>query len=133
MNILLLLLKMTILIVDDSVFFREKLKKAIYCIDNNILFLEELSFEGGEYAVSYHKPELVILEIELQGKSGIKLLKEIRSLSISTTVILFTHHLSEEFKSICLENGADYFFDKCKNYPQVLEVINNLVKQHAFQ
>ena len=124
---------MKILIVDDSVFFLEKLKKAIHSIDNNVLFLEELSFEGGEYAISCHKPDLVILEIELQGKSGIKLLKEIRSLSISTTVILFTHHLSDDFKSICIEHGADYFFDKCKNYRQMLEVINSLAKQHALQ
>jgi DNA-binding response OmpR family regulator len=98
-----------------------------------VLFLEELSYEGGEYAISCHRPDLVILEIELQGKSGIKLLKEIKSLSISTTVILFTHHLSEDFKSLCLEHGADYFFDKCKNFGQMLEVINSLVKQYELQ
>lgn len=124
---------MKILIVDDSIFFREKLKKALYVMDNAMLIREEVTFEDGKSAFSSYNPDLVILEIELQGKSGIKLLKEIRSLSISTTILLFTHHLSEEFKSNCLENGADYFFDKCKNYRQMLEVINSLVKQHALQ
>ena len=124
---------MKILIVDDSVFFREKLKKAIYSMNNNVLILEELCYEDGEYAISCHRPDLVILEIELQGKSGIKLLKKIKSLSISTKVILFTHHLSEDFKSLCLEHGADYFFDKCKNFSQMLEVINSIVTDPANQ
>ncbi|MEI7726860.1 MAG: response regulator [Bacteroidota bacterium] len=116
---------MKILIIDDSVFFREKLKEAIKSLDITILILEELTFESGKRAFAYHNPDLVILEIEIQGKSGIKLLQEIKSSSLSCMVIIFTNYSSEEFKANCLENGADYFFDKSKTYVELLEIIRS--------
>lgn len=116
---------MKILIIDDSVFFREKLKKAINSMDMTILILEELSYESGKHAFEYHHPDLVILEIELQGKSGIELLQEIKSSSLPCMVIVFTNYSSEEFKANCLENGADYFFDKSKTYVELLEIIRS--------
>lgn len=116
---------MKILIVDDSVFFREKLKEAINSMDITILILEELTYEGGKRAFSYYNPDLVILEIELQGKSGINLLQEIKSSSLPCMVIIFTDYSSEEFKVNCLENGADYFFDKGKTYVELLEIIRS--------
>lgn len=121
---------MKILIIDDSVFFREKLKKAIYSMDNTILILEENTYESVKLALSNHNPDLVIFEIELQGKSGIKLLRKIKSSSPTCIVIVFTNYSSEEFRANCLENGADYFFDKCKNYKELLEVLRSLIKQH---
>ena len=116
---------MKILLIDDSVFFREKLKKAINSMDMTILILEELTYESGKRAFAYHHPDLVILEIELQGKSGIKLLQEIKSFSPPCMVIVFTNYSSEEFKANCLENGADYFFDKSKSYVELLEIIRS--------
>jgi DNA-binding response OmpR family regulator len=98
-------------------------------MDITMLILEEPTFESGKLAFSNHNPDLVILEIELQGKSGIKLLKEIKSSSLPCIVIVFTNYSSEEFKANCLANGADYFFDKCKNYKDLIELIRNLTKQ----
>jgi len=102
-------------------------------MDINIPVLEELSYESGKLAFSNHNPDLVILEIELQGESGIKLLQEIKSSSFACIVIVFTNYSSEEFKANCLANGADYFFDKCKNYGELLELIRNQVKQLEIQ
>ena len=99
-------------------------------MDISILILEELTYESGKLAFSNHNPDMVILEIELQGKSGIKLLKEIKSSSLTCIVIVFTNYSSEEFKANCLENGADYFFDKGKYYLDLIEVIGKLVKQN---
>lgn len=87
---------------------------------------EEVTYEGGKLGFSSSNPNLVILEIELQGKSGLEFLREMKSLSLLTKIIIFTNYLSEAFRSNCLKNGADYFFDKCKNYRQMLKVINNL-------
>ena len=120
---------MKILIVDDSAYFREKLKEAISSMDMSILILEELTYESGKLAFSDYNPDLVILEIELQGKSGIKLLQEIKSSSHPCIVIIFTDFLSEEFKANCLENGADYFFDKGKTYAELFEIIRSQAKQ----
>ena len=91
---------MKILIIDDSVFFREKLKRAINSMDMTILIMEELTYESGQRAFAYHHPDLVILEIELQGKSGIKLLQEIKSSSLPCMVIIFTALCQSEWVNL---------------------------------
>jgi DNA-binding response OmpR family regulator len=121
---------MKILIVDDSVFLREKLIKALNEMDNTILTREEHTIDGGESTFLSFNPDLVILEVDLLPESGITLLSKIKASSAISVVIIFTDHATEELKTKYLEAGADYFFDKCKNYKELLEVIRSLVKQH---
>ena len=123
-------LLMKILIIDNSVFLREKLVKAFYEIDNTLLVREESAFNDGELAFNSYNPDLVILEIDLLSKGGISLLRKMKTTSPDSVVIIFTDHSTEEFKTKYLQAGADYFFDKCKNYKELLEVIRSLVKQH---
>jgi len=121
---------MTILIIDNSVFLREKLVENFYEIDNTLLIREESTFHSGESAFNTYKPDLVILEIDLLSHGGMSLLRKMKRNSPATVVIIFTDYSTGEFKSKYLQAGADYFFDKCKNYKELLEVTRNLVKQH---
>ena len=121
---------MTILIIDNSVFLREKLVENFYEIDNTLLIREESTFHSGESAFNTYKPDLVILEIDLLSHGGMSLLRKMKRTSPASVVIIFTDHSTEEFKTKYLQAGADYFFDKCKNYKELLEVIRSLVKQH---
>ena len=118
---------MTILIIDNSVFLREKLVKAFYEIDNTLLIREESTFDSGESAFNSYNPDLVILEIDLKSNGGIALLRKMKRTSPASVVIIFTDYSTEEFKLKYLQAGADYFFDKCKEYRELLEVIRNLV------
>lgn len=118
---------MTILIIDNSVFLREKLVKTFYEIDNTLLIREESTFDSGESAYNSYKPDLVILEIDLLSNGGMSLLRKMKRTSPASVVIIFTDYSTEKFKSKYLQAGADYFFDKCKEYREMMEVIRILV------
>jgi len=121
---------MKILIIDNSLFLREKLVKAFFEIDNTLLMKEASTFEEGDAAFYSFDPDLVILEIDLLSNGGMSLLRKMKRNSPATLVIIFTDYSTGEFKTKYLQAGADYFFDKCKNYKEMLEVIRNLVQQH---
>ena len=121
---------MKILIIDNSLFLREKLVKAFFEIDNTLLMKEASTFEEGDAAFYSFDPDLVILEIDLLSNGGMSLLRKMKRNSPATVVIIFTDYSTGEFKTKYLQAGADYFFDKCKNYKEMLEVIRNLVQQH---
>jgi DNA-binding response OmpR family regulator len=114
---------MTILIIDNSVFLREKLVENFYEIDNTLLIREESTFHSGESAFNTYKPDLVILEIDLLSHGGMSLLRKMKRNSPATVVIIFTDYSTGEFKSKYLQAGADYFFDNCKEYREMLEVV----------
>jgi DNA-binding response OmpR family regulator len=121
------LLLMKILIIDDSLFLRDKLHKAIHEIDQSIEIREEQTFSNGESTSCSFAPDLVIFEIDLESEGGMTLLRKMNAVSRDTRVIIFTDHSTDEFKTKYLQAGADYFFDKCKEYREMLDVIRNLV------
>ena len=102
-------------------------------MDIAILVVEESNYEAGEIAFSQFHPDLVILEMELQAISGIKLLQQIKSTSPFTVVAIFTNFSSVEYKVNCIENGADYFFDKCKNYKELLGLIRTQAQLYELE
>jgi len=118
---------MKILIIDNSLFLREKLVKAFFEMDNTLLMKEASTFEEGDAAFSSFDPDLVILEIDLLSHGGMPLLRKMKRNSPATVVIIFTDYSTGEFKSKYLQAGADYFFDNCKEYREMLEVVRTLI------
>ena len=113
---------MYVLIVDDSETLRIRLKKALILIRTDLEFYEASSGEEGLRVFSSELHDIVILDISLPDISGIEILKEIKTTDPATRVIIFTSFPSSEFRERCIALGADYFFDKCKDYRNILEL-----------
>lgn len=60
------------------------------------------------------KPHLLVLDISMPLKDGIKVLEEIRAEDSSTVIVMFTSDQSPYVKQICLDFGANYFLDKAQ-------------------
>ena len=113
---------MSVLIVDDSEALRRWLKEALTQIRTDLEFYEAASGEEALRVFSSEMHDIVILDISLPDISGIEILKEIKSSDPGIRVIIFTSYPSAEFRERCLAIGADYFFDKCKDYRNILEL-----------
>jgi two-component system response regulator YesN len=113
---------MSVLIVDDSEILRRRLKEALSLIRTDLEFYEASSGEEALKVFSSEMHDIVILDISLPDISGIEILKEIKISDPGTRVIIFTSFPSAEFRERCIAFGADYFFDKCKDYRNILEL-----------
>jgi two-component system cell cycle response regulator len=113
---------MSVLIVDDSETLRKRLKEALSRIRTDLEFYEASSGEEALRVISSEMHDIVILDISLPDISGIEILKEIKMSDTGTRVIIFTSYPSAEFRERCIAFGADYFFDKCKDYRNILEL-----------
>ena len=79
--------------------------------------------EDGEEAVKMIRalrPQIVVLDISMPYKSGIDVLKEIRSEDSETVIIMFTANPSRALEEACRNEGANHFL--CKT--QVLELLD---------
>jgi len=113
---------MSVLIVDDSEILRKRLKEALFLIRTDLEFYEASSGEEALKVFSSEMHDIVILDISLPDISGIEILKEIKMSDPGTRVIIFTSYPSAEFKERCISFEADYFFDKCRDYRNILEL-----------
>lgn len=58
------------------------------------------------------KPHLLVLDISMPLKDGIRVLEELRAEDSATVIVMFTSEQSPYVKKACLDFGANYFLDK---------------------
>ena len=120
---------MKVLIVDDSDLLQIRLAKAIHKVDEYIKIYQAYSCKEAIELSAPLYPDIIILDISLPDGSGIDLLKQFKNDDPGVMVLIFTNYPTDEFKSKCLEMGADQFFDKSSltNLVSFIEKTNSII------
>jgi nitrogen regulation protein NR(I) len=96
----------TILIVDDDKSIRYSLKRMM---EGNYSVLTAQNGEDALNQVKENPPDLVIMDIKMPGRSGIEVLKEIKSIDPKSLVIIMTAYGTTETAIEAMKYGAfDY-------------------------
>jgi len=114
-----------LLVVDDAEFMRRSLK----------LIFESESFEVIEAEDGYaavklfkqHAPDVVTMDINMPGKTGIEAIKEIKAIDPSAKIIVVTAMGTEEMIRESIQQGASNFIIKPFEEDQIKEVVKKLV------
>ncbi|WP_189663129.1 response regulator [Polaribacter sp. IC073] len=110
-----------LLIVEDNLLIGEKIVKAA----KEVSAIKEIRLTASlQDAISFlneTKVEIVTLDLSLPDGNGIELLKWFKENKIETKVFVFS--TSKELKQICLRYGASAFFDKAKDFDELIETI----------
>ncbi|MDP4174465.1 MAG: response regulator transcription factor [Bacteroidota bacterium] len=115
-----------VFISDDSPVVRTRLANMISDIEGISLIGEATNVEDSIKKIDELKPNAVILDICMPGGSGIDVLKEIKKRHPSVIVIVLTNYPFPQYRKICLDAGADYFFDKSNDFYRIIDIFKNL-------
>lgn len=77
-------------------------------------------------------PDVVILDIRMPGGNGIDVLREIEKNDQAPVVIMLTNYPYPQYKRKCMDAGADFFFDKSREFEKVVEVLRGWIKPPAY-
>lgn len=112
-----------VFIVEDSPVIRERLAESVTSpgrievvgyAESEAAALEAL--RGGEW-------DAVILDLQLREGNGLRVLKALRTAKAGKLVIVLTNYAFPQYRARSHELGADYFFDKSREYHRVREVL----------
>jgi DNA-binding NarL/FixJ family response regulator len=114
-----------VLIVEDALIFRERLVALIADLRN--VAIVGVAGDGFQAQALFrqHRPDAVVLDIQLPGVSGMDLLVEFKREDPTCVVIVLTTYAFKEFRERCQALGADHFFDKSE-FERVIEVLGTL-------
>jgi two-component system cell cycle response regulator len=123
--------KKSILVIDDDKFFREILKDVL---KDRYEVVEATGIEDLIKMATTLRPDLIILDIELPGKSGIELCRELKKEghTRSTPVILLSSRAKKEEIIRGLQAGADDYLTKPLYPPEILARVDAHLRSKSY-
>jgi len=122
---------MKVFLVDDSAIVLEKLAAMISGIDGVEIAGQALNAHDAIQSIVKLKPDVVILDIRMNGGSGMDVLKRIKKEIPPPIVIMLTNYPYPQYREKCQALGADYFFDKVTEFEKIYDTFKQLLKDKS--
>src|SRR4030042_2579065 len=119
---------MKVFIADDSALLRERLIDMLSELDGIEIVGQAEDSLSAVRSIHKLKPDVVILDIWLPGGSGFNVLQNIKKNKVANVVIMFTNYPYPQYRKKCMDEGADFFFDKSSEFEKITEVLKQLNK-----
>jgi DNA-binding NarL/FixJ family response regulator len=120
--------KLRVVIVEDSAIIRARLAEALSEIPN-LAIVGQAESEADALAVLRNVGwDAVVLDLQLKEGTGLGVLKKLKAggRPEHAKVIVFTNYSFPQYRDRSLTSGADFFFDKTREFHRVREVLSNL-------
>jgi DNA-binding NarL/FixJ family response regulator len=125
--------RLNVVLVEDSILMRAHVAASLSAIKGVAEVRQADDVPSGLRLLETIKPDVLILDIELPGRSGLDLLKIVRKQDAAVVIIMLTNYDEPEFRQRCAEFGANYFFNKSTEFLRVAEVCRELAARRAQQ
>jgi DNA-binding NarL/FixJ family response regulator len=118
-----------VFIADDSSEVRERIRMLLSELEKVEMIGEAENVQEAIENIRQKGPDVVILDIRMPGGNGIDVLREIEKNDQVPIIIMLTNYPHQQYRKKCMDAGADFFFDKSKEFEKVVEVLNNQIQQ----
>lgn len=119
---------MRVFVADDSAALREHLISLLSEIPGLEVVGQAQDTPEAFNALCRFEPHVVILDIQMPGGNGIKVLQKIKRQQPAIIVMMLTHYDYPQYRRKCMEYGADFFFDKAQDYKKIKETFTALAE-----
>ena len=120
--------RMTIVLADTDTHFRDRLKKRLEKISGVHVVGESSDSEETTAMILNRKPDIAILNSSLRDGRGIEVLRHIKRLMVSPTIIVVTDDPSRDNKTSCSLAGADFIFEKATEDHKMINTVRILCR-----
>lgn len=117
----------SIMLVDDHPLLRKGLKQLIAMEDDMQVVAEASSGMDAIALAAEHDPDLIVLDLNMQGMDGIETLKKLRDSGVTSRIIMLTVSDADDDVVAAITNGADGYLLKDMEPEQLLEQIHRAV------
>ena len=118
-----------ILVVDDSAMSRRSLKRVLEA--DGYVVIEAV--DGISALETYHleRPDLVMLDMLMQGMYGLEVLSKLKQIDNSARVVIVTADIQNSTKAMALEGGAIAFVTKPFAADNILQTVAGVLSKGA--
>ena len=115
-----------IFIVDDLPTMRERLRELVAEIDG-VDVVGDAGTPGEAIAgILRTHPDCVLLDYQLEGGTGVDVLRAVHPRSPDIAFIVLTNHATPQHRRACIDAGARHFLDKSTEFGRIRYAIADL-------
>lgn len=119
---------MRVLVLDDSEAIRGRVVNYLQQLGGEAEYLEAATEREALNAANDQNIDIALLDIQLVEGNGINVLRLLRQQGSTARIIMFSNFSSTQIRKLCLEYGADAFYDKSKEMQRAAsDVISHLL------
>ena len=120
--------KFRVVIVEDSPIIRARLAETLSEIPNLEIIGQAESESDALALLGGGGWDAVVLDLQLKEGTGLGVLKKLKQggRPSNTKVIVFTNYAFPQYRDRSLSLGADFFFDKAREFHRVRDVVADL-------
>jgi DNA-binding NarL/FixJ family response regulator len=121
-------MQLRVVIVEDSAIIRARLAESLTEI-RNLAIVGHAETEADAVSIlSDGAWDAVILDLQLKSGTGLGVLKKLKEVGRppKSKVIVFTNYAFPQYRDRSLSFGADFFFDKAREFDRVRDVLTDL-------
>ncbi len=124
--------RLKILVVDDTSLVVNRLFSLLGEMDADAELLKAASYDEAIAIIAGSAPDIILLDIQMPGKNGIELLADTRKKYPGIIIIMLTNMVSDFYKDLCKEMGANHFVDKSKEFEKIPVIIQSYLPVKGF-
>jgi len=121
-----------IFIVEDHPAFREGLAQFLGSEEGLAICGQASTAEEALQKIRQLNPDLVLVDISLPGKSGLELIKELRSISRKLKLLVISMHDEALYAARVLGAGGDGYIMKQEDTEEILSAIKDVLAGHIY-
>jgi DNA-binding NarL/FixJ family response regulator len=121
-----------VFIVEDHPVFREGLVQIINSEGDLTVCGEAANAEQALEAIPNLKPDLVLVDISLPGKSGLELIKDLRARNGGVKLLVLSMHDEALYADRVLRAGGDGYIMKQEDPGEVVDAIRDVLGGHIY-
>jgi DNA-binding NarL/FixJ family response regulator len=118
-----------LLIVEDSGLVAERLKELVREVPGYEIAGTAADVGGTWRLVPQLNPDVIVLDLQIPGGSGLDVLRAVKSGQRHVFVIVLTNQASAPVREACLSAGADFFLDKSTEFGQLPAVLARIGRE----
>jgi DNA-binding NarL/FixJ family response regulator len=121
-----------IYIVEDHPTFREGLVQILNDAGDLTVCGTAGAVDQALPAIARTKPDLVLVDISLPGKSGLELIKQLRAVDRAVKVLVISMHDESLYAARVLRSGGDGYIMKQEDPDEIVDAIHDVLQGHIY-
>lgn len=107
---------------DDSPLIRERVAGLLDGSEMAVIGHAETPQYAIEGILAMH-PDVVVLDVQLEGGTGLQVLRAVRSVAPDIAFVVFSNHSDPAYRKRYIDEGAQAFLDKSTEFEQLAKVV----------